>query len=69
MARIQRPAVSRDHCLTEAAVAWADTCARQAQLTPRQAAVEAYQPGGPSIDELETRIRARRATTRQQDAA
>ena len=36
----------------------ADARARLATLTPRQAAEEAYVPGGPSVDELETRIRA-----------
>lgn len=40
---------------------WAAACARQAALSPREAAQEAYRPGGPSVDELEARITARRA--------
>jgi len=59
--------MTRDECITAAARVWADTCARQAALTPRQAAIEAYQPGGPSVDELEQRIRTWRAE--QLDAA
>ena len=39
----------------------AQMCARQSALTPRQAAEEAYRPGGPSVAELEARIRAQRA--------
>lgn len=51
---------SRDELLDAAARIWVDTCARMALLTPREAAREAYQPGGPSVEELEVRIRARR---------
>jgi hypothetical protein len=53
--------MSRDECITAAALALADGYARQALLTPRQAAQDANPPGGPSVDELELRIRARRA--------
>jgi hypothetical protein len=51
---------ARDELLTAAARIWVDGCARMALLTPREAAREAYEPGGPSADELERRIRARR---------
>lgn len=61
--------MNRDDCITAAARALADGCARQALLSPRQAAQEAYQPGGPSVDELEIRIRARRSRHAQQVAA
>jgi hypothetical protein len=61
--------MDRDQALTAAARAWADGCAREAALTPRQAAAEAYQPGGPSLDELEDRIRDWRAARAQPLAA
>lgn len=61
--------MTRDECITAAARALADGCARQALLSPRQAAREAWQPGGPSVDELEARIRARRARHAQKVAA
>lgn len=61
--------MTRDQALTAAARVWADTCARQAALTPRQAAIEAHQPGGPSVDELEQRIRTRRLAQIQRAAA
>ena len=49
---------ARVQAIHGAARAWADGCVREAALTPRQAAVEAHQPGGPAVDELEQRIRA-----------
>jgi hypothetical protein len=61
--------VTRADAIAAAARIWADTCARQAALTPRQAAIEAYQPGGPSVEEIEQRIRARRAAQRAPVAA
>lgn len=51
---------ARDEAIAGAARTWAAACARQAALSPRQAAEEAYVPGGPSVAELEARIRARR---------
>lgn len=54
-----------EDAVTAAAQILTDVRARMATLTPRQAAVEAYVPGGPSIDELETRIRALRAQPRR----
>ncbi|WP_157936905.1 hypothetical protein [Geodermatophilus chilensis] len=50
----------RSEALAAAGRAWAAACARQAALSPREAAKEAYVPGGPSVDELEERIRRRR---------
>lgn len=61
--------MTRDECLNAAARVWADTCAREALLTPRQAAIEAHQPGGPSVDELEQQIRTWRAAQREPVAA
>lgn len=51
---------ARDDHIAAAGRQWAAVCARQAALSPRQAAEEAHRPGGPSIDELEARIRAQR---------
>lgn len=51
---------TREEAIEAAGRVWAAACARQAALTPREAAQEAYVPGGPSVDELEARIRARR---------
>ena len=51
---------ARDERLAAAGRIWAAGCARQAALSPREAAEEAYVPGGPSVDELERRIAARR---------
>ena len=61
--------MTRDEAIGAAARVWADTCARQAALTPRQAAMEAHQPGGPSVDELEDRIRRRRLAHAQRATA
>ena len=51
---------SREDAIAAAGRVWASVCARQDSLSPRQAAEEAYRPGGPSVDELERRIAARR---------
>lgn len=48
-------------CLEEAGRRYAAACARQSALSPRQAAEEAHRPGGPTVDELEARIREQRA--------
>lgn len=40
-----------------------------AQLPPRQSAERAYVPGGPSVDELEQRIKARLAAAPAADRA
>jgi hypothetical protein len=50
----------REQAIAEAGRILAAGCARQAALSPREAAEEAYRPGGPSVDELERRITARR---------
>ncbi|GAA2298546.1 hypothetical protein GCM10010402_66470 [Actinomadura luteofluorescens] len=52
--------VPRAEAIEGAAQILADVRARLATLSPRQGAEEAYVPGGPTVDELETRIRALR---------
>lgn len=52
---------TRDHCIHTAAVAYLDALARQDARTPREAALAAWTPDGPSVDELEQRILADRA--------
>jgi hypothetical protein len=52
--------MTREEVIARAGRIWAQACARQAALTPREAAEEAYRPGGPSVDELERRIQAER---------
>lgn len=49
-----------EEALERAGRIWAAGCARQAALSPREAAEEAYVPGGPSLAELEAAIRAER---------
>lgn len=51
---------TRADVIADAGRVWARACARMAALTPREQAEEAYRPGGPSVDELEARIRAQR---------
>lgn len=53
--------VTADEAFEEAGRIWAAGCARQAALSPREAAEEAYVPGGPSVDDIETAIRVERA--------
>lgn len=60
---------ARDEAIAAAGRALADAIARRDALPPRAAAEEAHVPGGPSIDELEQRIRARRAAQRAPVAA
>jgi len=61
--------VTRDQAVIAAAHAWAGGCAREALLTPHQAATEAFQPGGLSVEDLEQRIRHWRAMQSQDAAA
>lgn len=49
-----------EQAIGRAATAYANLRATCAQLTPREQAEQAYHPGGPSVEELEDRIRARR---------
>lgn len=51
---------SRQECIEAAGAALAASVERQNALTPRQAAERAHRPGGPSVAELEARIRAQR---------
>jgi hypothetical protein len=48
-------------CLEEAGRRYAAACARQSALSPREAAEEAWRPGGPSLEQIEADIRADRA--------
>lgn len=48
---------TRQQALDEAGEVFADALAIVSALTPRQAAERAWHPGGPSVDELERRIR------------
>ncbi|WP_433465741.1 hypothetical protein [Spirillospora sp. CA-128828] len=57
-------AVTYEQAIDATAQILADVRHRIATLTPRQAAEEAYVPGGPSIEELETKIRRLRAQSR-----
>lgn len=43
--------------------------ARRDSLPARDAAIEAYTPGGPSVDEIEAQIIAHRASSRANHAA
>lgn len=52
---------TRDEALTAAARIYADGLALRDSMTPADAAAAAWRPGGPSVEELEERIRAQRA--------
>lgn len=47
--------------IAAAARAYADALDRLAARDPREAAEAAWVPGGPSVDQIEARIRARRS--------
>lgn len=49
-----------EQAIRRAGVALAQTIASCALMTPREQAEAAYTPTGPSVDELEDRIRAER---------
>ncbi|MQY04134.1 hypothetical protein [Actinomadura macrotermitis] len=53
--------VTREQAMENAGRILAEARVHMATLTAREAAEEAFVPGGPSIDELEERIRALRA--------
>lgn len=53
--------MNRADCIAAAGRALAAGVARRDSLSPRAAAEEAHVPGGPSVEELEQRIRDRRA--------
>lgn len=55
-----------EQAIDAAAQVLADVRARMAALTPRQAAEEAYVPGGPSVDDLEAKIQELRAHIQRQ---
>lgn len=60
----QAPRPTRDQACARAGQLLAEAVARRDALTPEAAARAAYSPdAGPSIPELEARIRARRAST------
>ena len=52
--------VTREEAIAAAGRVLADGIAEQLSRTPNEAAEAAYVPGGPSVDELEDRIRAQR---------
>lgn len=58
-----------DQAVAEAARIYAEATAHQATLTAREAAIEAYVPGGRSVDELEDMIRRLRERARSEAAA
>ncbi|HSX68773.1 hypothetical protein [Nocardioides sp.] len=51
---------TREECIAAAGRALAEARALCAAMTPREQAEAAYQPGGPSVEEIEDRIRERR---------
>lgn len=52
--------MNREQCIKAAGAALARARARRDSLPPREAAEEAWTPGGPTVDELEARIIAQR---------
>lgn len=52
-----------EEAIAAAGEAFADALERLASRTPQEAARAAWQPGGPSVDVLEARIRAQRTQT------
>ena len=56
--------MNRADAIIAAGRALAGAIARRDALSPRAAAEEAFVPGGPSVEEIEQRIRARRAAQR-----
>ena len=59
----QAPRPTRNQACARAGSLLAEAVARRDALTPEAAARLAHTPTGPSIPELEARIRARRAST------
>lgn len=57
--------LTREACIAAAGRALAAAHERREALDPRTAAEQAYQPGGPSVDVLEARIRAERVHATQ----
>lgn len=51
---------TREDCISAAGRALAAAHERREALDPRAAAVAAYRPGGPSVEEIERTIRAQR---------
>lgn len=51
---------TREQSIGLAAKAFANAIATCEQMTPREQAEAAWRPGGPTVDELEDRIRIRR---------
>lgn len=51
---------TREQAITAAGGAFADALDRLRSRDPRDAARAAWVPGGPSVDQIEARIRARR---------
>lgn len=54
---------TREESLAAAGRAFADAIARLDSRDPHDAALAAYEPGGPSVEQIEAEIRAERATS------
>jgi hypothetical protein len=52
--------MTREEAIRRAGKVWAAACARQDAQSPREAAEEAFRPGGLTVDQIEDKIRARR---------
>lgn len=61
--------MTRDECIECAAAVRASGIAEADDRDPRAAAEAAYVPGGPSVEELERRIRRRRGLPTRTEAA
>lgn len=61
--------MTREECVREAGKVLARINYLIATRTPRESAEAAYVPGGPSLDELERRIRVIRGETEMGEAA
>lgn len=59
---------TRQECIAQAGRVLAQARADLAVLSPREQAEAAYTPSGPSVDEIEDRIRVRRGMTPIHDA-
>lgn len=60
--------MTREECIAAAAREWAHIKFLLASRTPRESAEAAWVPGGPSLDELERRIRVIRGEIPKEEA-
>lgn len=61
--------ITREQAARQAVEILARGAAKAALMSPREAAESAHYPGGPSVDELEARITARRARRIEEGAS